>query len=394
MIIGSTAAKHWNINRCEPKDVDQFFYDGVEPEGDSHKIPEDLYRSIPQQDGYITPDALYTLKCSHFAWDIHWEKTKSDILWYKSKGCKLIPELYTKLVKYWEQEHGDKSYLCLNRKKDDFFNDFVDYVYDHDYLHEIVALPNKPVYSRCLKDGQDVLIDYDKFCSMSEADKVRMFREEITVIAAERWLLPEKSRGKLSWVQTYHLSLKKTITRLTKNWACDYIIHNLDKFVVPDYPYFKNLFETLGELDMSEVDVKMFEDIAQELEMEVSEFVFNCCEGEPFEDIKVQIKTSRPVQGNRNYNDPEYQEEMKSYRDELRKEKNRVISSLGIEYEHLDQDGGGEGGAEYCYGVFSLNGKIYRADYSYYSYNGYEYDYIMGSLREVKPVQKTITVYE
>jgi len=63
-------------------------------------------------------------------------------------------------------------------------------------------------------------------------------------------------------------------------------------------------------------------------------------------------------------------------------------------YEHLDQDGGGEGGAEYCYGVFKLQGKIYRAEYSYYSHNGYEYDGISDTLREVKPIQKTITVYE
>lgn len=63
-------------------------------------------------------------------------------------------------------------------------------------------------------------------------------------------------------------------------------------------------------------------------------------------------------------------------------------------YEHLEQEGGGEGGSEYCYGVFKLGGKIYKAEYSYYSYNGHEYDGIYDTLKEVKPVQKTITVYE
>lgn len=63
-------------------------------------------------------------------------------------------------------------------------------------------------------------------------------------------------------------------------------------------------------------------------------------------------------------------------------------------YEHLKQEGGGEGGSEYCYGVFKLGGKIYKAEYSYYSYNGHEYDGIYDTLKEVKPVQKTITVYE
>lgn len=63
-------------------------------------------------------------------------------------------------------------------------------------------------------------------------------------------------------------------------------------------------------------------------------------------------------------------------------------------YEHLEQEGGGEGGSEYCYGVFRLGDKIYKAEYSYYSYNGHEYDGIYHTLKEVKPVQKTITVYE
>lgn len=63
-------------------------------------------------------------------------------------------------------------------------------------------------------------------------------------------------------------------------------------------------------------------------------------------------------------------------------------------FEHLDQDGGGEGGAEYCYAVFELNDVIYKAEYSYYSYNGHEYDGISDTLQIVKPVEKTITVYE
>lgn len=54
----------------------------------------------------------------------------------------------------------------------------------------------------------------------------------------------------------------------------------------------------------------------------------------------------------------------------------------------------GEGGSEYCYGVFKLDDKIYKAEYSYYSYHGNEYDDIAYSLREVRPVEKTITVYE
>lgn len=71
-----------------------------------------------------------------------------------------------------------------------------------------------------------------------------------------------------------------------------------------------------------------------------------------------------------------------------------VFDKLLLTYEHIDQEGGGEGGSEYCYGVFKLNDKYFKAEYSYYSYNGYESDYIVDTLKEVVPKEKTIIVYE
>lgn len=64
------------------------------------------------------------------------------------------------------------------------------------------------------------------------------------------------------------------------------------------------------------------------------------------------------------------------------------------EYKHLDGDESCEGGGEYCYGVFQLKDKIYKAEYAYYSYDGHQYDGIEYTLKEVTPVQKTITVWE
>lgn len=117
--------------------------------------------------------------------------------------------------------------------------------YPHDYLHELVAYPNPPMYTKCLKDGEDVLIDRDKFDLLPFEDQVRMFREEITVIAAERWLINPYWKGKVSWYRAHMLSLQKTVTRLTKGWASEFIVLNLEHFVKPDYKYFKHLIETL-----------------------------------------------------------------------------------------------------------------------------------------------------
>lgn len=63
-------------------------------------------------------------------------------------------------------------------------------------------------------------------------------------------------------------------------------------------------------------------------------------------------------------------------------------------YEHLDSEGGHEGGGEYCYGVIKLDNEYYRAEWEYYSYNGCEYSGISSTVKQVTPKQKTITVYE
>lgn len=63
-------------------------------------------------------------------------------------------------------------------------------------------------------------------------------------------------------------------------------------------------------------------------------------------------------------------------------------------YETIESKGGYEGGGEYCYGVIRLGDKFYKTGWTYYSYNGCEYDYIEDTIKEVKPVEKTITIYE
>lgn len=377
--VGSTALKYFNMNRREPKDLDIVTdaetYNGFTSGGDIHILPMEVLNLIPTYDEYATPDAIYTMKCSHLAWDVHWQKTKLDILWLKSKGCVLIPKLYNILKEEWEHEYGDKSFLSLKKNKDEFFTDEVTYLYDHDYLHELVSHPSEPMYTRVLQDGEDVLIDKSKFDSLSREDQVRMFREEITVIAAERWLINPYWKGSISWMEAYRLSLKKTITSLTKNWATDFIVKNLEKFVLPDYSYFKHLINTL-EIDMGKVNGT---ELITEMLKSLNGFVERCCtEGEVGDIIadfdrdefirEVIVDGYDPTEG-------------------------RIWSST-VGFKHLQQEGGGEGGAEDCHIIFEVAGKTYSMQYSYYSYDGYDFYGAEESICEVEPVQKTVTVYE
>lgn len=251
IIVGSTALSKFNLNRREPKDLDIWTdcEDDLKGKEDSHLIPKDILDIVPVVEidniFYATPDAIYTIKMSHFEYQIHWQKTKLDVLWLKSNGCKLIPELYNKLKEHWKTVHGNKEFLSLMQTKEDFFTDNVEYLVEHDHLHELVAYPNKPMYTNCLKDNHEVLIDKDKFDKMPFEDRVRMFREEITVIAAERWLINSYFRGKISWYRAYMLSLEKTVTRLTKGFASEFIIMNIEHFITPKYEYFKHMLEVL-----------------------------------------------------------------------------------------------------------------------------------------------------
>lgn len=246
IIVGSTALAYFNLNRRKLLDIDYWYTsDEASPGGDSVVVPADILELVEHTNGYATPEAIYTIKLSHSIYDIHWQKTKLDILHLYHCGCKVLPGLYEKLKEHWKQVHGSKSFLSLNKTKDEFFTDNVSYIYDHDYLHELVAHPNEPIYKSCLKDGHDVLIDKAKFNAVPLMQRVEMLREEITVIAAERWLIDPRYRGKISWYRAYMFSLRKTVTTLTKGDYSYFIMENLRYFVKPSYGSFKHLIETL-----------------------------------------------------------------------------------------------------------------------------------------------------
>lgn len=252
LIVGSSAAYYHGLVDTPPKDLDTFydsFEEACQVSGeDCHVIPKGIYSLLRanSKEGFIHPDDLYTLKCSHLQWDIKWEKTKRDVLAYKHKGCQLNETLYKMLVNHWYDVHGDKSFLSLAKDKERFFQDNVKYIYDHDYLHEVCAEGLgllEPTYKKCLKDNEDVLIDNSKFVKLSFEDQVGMFRQEIAVIAFERWIVFDK----ISWYKAHSMSLKKTITNLTKNSSSDFLVKNLEMFVKPDYTYYSNLLKLLEE---------------------------------------------------------------------------------------------------------------------------------------------------
>ena len=369
IVIGSSAIQHWLPSFREPADIDIASRSKIEGY-DCILMSDHILKHIPNvfvEWGYgsyavATLDAVYTIKMSHLPYDVKWLKHKQDVLFLKARGCKIIEPLYTMLCNYWKETNGDKPFLSLYKKKTDFFDDYVTKVYNHDWLHEVVAHPNKPVYTLCLKDGEEVAIDKAKFDALPVAQQLRMFREEICVISIERWLVNPKCCGKYSWFQAYFLALHKTVTALTKDWASRFIVENIDYYNVPDFEYFRYALQTLKEGE------KIMGGLVDKAAL--------------LEDIAIAWNMSEHAADYGMYLDVDEPDDFIWY---------EVIEESKVGCKVLDSCGGIGCGSNYWI-VFTFQGKTYKAQTWYASQYGVEW-YDM-EVYEVEAKQKTVTVYE
>lgn len=241
VVIGSTALSYHGINlRPKPSDFDLWITEDepFQPQSDYHVMSREIMKMVEctRDNGvlYATPNSIATIKMSHLAWDNYaWSKHKWDYLNLKNNhNCEVDEELRLALIEFWKKDLGNKDFLSLDQNTKDFFTDNVEYEFDHDDLHYLVA-NGYPLYIKCLKEESEVLIDKYKFFAMPKDLQLRMFQEEITVIALERYILNEKNEIN-SFVHAWNLALRKTITNLTKGWASQFIIENLEFYLKPN----------------------------------------------------------------------------------------------------------------------------------------------------------------
>ena len=117
-------------------------------------------------------------------------------------------------------QHGPN----LNQTKDDFFDDAVVKKYDHDYLHELVAYNDSPMYTRMLRGDGTVFCRKEVWDTFSHEEKLQTAAEETTVIAIERFMVPKE--WDFNSRIAYNRSLKKVCTTLCKGWFRDFAIDN------------------------------------------------------------------------------------------------------------------------------------------------------------------------
>lgn len=241
IIIGSQAIKYWfpDFPR-EPKD-----WDVILNQGEHHNlITEQRIEVLPNpvileyckdyNQKYLKPNELYTLKVSHLFWDIGWEKHMFDVQFLKEKGCILDTCLFQNLYNYWNEYHSKNKRSDLKMSAEDFFNNALTSKHSHDWLHTLIK--NPPTYTKVLKDGAEVEVSEEKFFNLTEEEKEDLVREEVIIMAYERY-------SKLDYRSAWSKMIKKFIISHAPLWEAIWIIENFKSKTLykPSYNFIEYL---------------------------------------------------------------------------------------------------------------------------------------------------------
>lgn len=222
----------------------------------------DHYDCGTQHVNNVPNEALLMIKLSHRYKrnSPHFLKTMSDIKFLREKGV-VLDEWLLKVLPEREAESYDYAHPKLNVTSGEFFTgDGVNYVYDHDSIHEAVALLGvdfgedeylmahhpMPAYKHYMKDGSEVMTSKEKFMSVPEHIRLYGVYEESCVLALERSQIPhglDKEGGPTArW--SFEMALMKVCTSITSGWFREYAWENYQKVL--------DLYNELGENDYIE----------------------------------------------------------------------------------------------------------------------------------------------
>lgn len=255
LIVGSVAAAHYfDIGRV-PKDIDvvvseanaeetiatvkkEFNYHSVEKtpskaivfgdkivEIEIAKPSSAMGKLLPELEYGIAPLwLLYALKLSHrySKNSSHFLKTMHDI----HQMRKVVPRL-TDAQHEWmlERQRETLSYAHpnLNRNKSEFFGaDTERYYYEHDRLHEAVAVGDVPAYLSYKAPDQEVLWDPEMFFKQPHRVRMHGVVEEARVLAYERAIVPLGVAPE----RAYRMALQKVCTSITSGRFREYAWEN------------------------------------------------------------------------------------------------------------------------------------------------------------------------
>lgn len=186
----------------------------------------------------VNPVGIMLMKRSHLHRPIGFEKHIRDYHFLKEHiDPALIDEVYFTLLKKrtkaTKDKYGDK-HPSLKQNKKEFFDDYVKKVYEHDDIHYATCHYDAPLYERLKLNADTVFCEKDLWNEFSHDDKIKTVREEMYVIALERYLIPDpRMPSKLATDK----SLARICTNLTSGWFRDFAIDNWPEIRNYDYDF-------------------------------------------------------------------------------------------------------------------------------------------------------------
>jgi hypothetical protein len=184
--------------------------------------------------GIPSLETLYCIKRSHahrqigFSKNIiHLNKMKEHVH-LSEEDIDFLKER-TKLT---NKEFPEKKH-DFNVKNEDFFTSNVHRIYDHDFLHKIVAFNERPVYEMMKEDLSLAKCEKHLWDKLPYINKIQAVKEEAMVIALERFVIPYSENYRLAFFK----SLEKICTTLTSGWFRDFAIDNWQEIVYDLHDY-------------------------------------------------------------------------------------------------------------------------------------------------------------
>lgn len=239
-LIGSRALNFWYPD-CKIKDTTDWDVVSFQPiEGTEWHNPNILLNSeLEQYDSgihvikfglefnIINRTGLAIIKRSHLWRDLafgkhitHWDKYLSEAVPYFTEEDKD----YLKRRTAATMQMFPQMQPNLNQTVSDFFDDAVEKKYNHDWLHELFAYQDKPLYTKLQSNPELAWCEKDKWQQLSRTEQLQCVAEETCVIATERFLVP--SEWSCPARLAYFKALQKVCTTLCSGWFRDCAIDN------------------------------------------------------------------------------------------------------------------------------------------------------------------------
>jgi hypothetical protein len=247
MLIGSRAIAYWNpefkVRSNSDWDIvgcsyENTFYryelgipdeDRIEWHDPYHLNNKDMIFTFETGDRVISPYGLAIMYRSHlhrdWNWDAHITKYHKFILPLLKSDLHLSDPILLERIKLTKKAYPQGN-PKLNQTNEMFFDDPVVKVYDHDFLHELYAYEDRPMFEKLKRPEQFDLAwcAKDLWDELSQTQKLQCVAEETYVIATERFMVPNDWNYPTK--KAFYFALKRVCTTLTSGWFRDFAIDN------------------------------------------------------------------------------------------------------------------------------------------------------------------------